>query len=342
MNEIVHKFLLAGDKCMSEMYLKQPGFTYSVCGPFTRNKERIQKFKQTRDTSYIYENERDKACFQHNMAYVDFTDLARRTAFVKVLRDKAFNITENSKYDEYQRGLASMVYKFFDKKSKEKGVNIPSEFNKLLAEELLKPIIRYFKKKNSLWRFKDNIWGADLADMQLINKFNKGFRVLLCVIDIFSKYARVVPLKANKGVSIVVAFQKLLDKSGCKPNKIWADKGRQICNNSFKKWLKDSHIEGKSYQIYNKGKSVVAERFIRTSKTKIYKYMTSVSKNVYIDKLDDIVDEYNNTYHRTIKMKPVDVKDNTYIDFKKKVNDKDPEFKVGDHVRISKYKTFFN
>ena len=95
------------------------------------------------------------------------------------------------------------------------------------------------------------------------------------------------------------------------------------------------------YSKDNEGKSVVAERFIRTLKTKIYKYMTSISKNVYIDKLDDIVNEYNNTYHRTIKMKPIDVKDNTYIDFKKEVNDKDPKFKVGDHVRISKYKNIF-
>ena len=94
------------------------------------------------------------------------------------------------------------------------------------------------------------------------------------------------------------------------------------------------------YSIQNEGKSVVAERFVRTLKTKIYKYMTSVSKNVYIDKLDDIVDEYNNTYHKAIKMKPVDVKDNRYIDFLKKINDKDPKFKVGDHVKISKYKIF--
>ena len=93
--------------------------------------------------------------------------------------------------------------------------------------------------------------------------------------------------------------------------------------------------------IHNEGKSVVAERFIRTLKNKIYKYMTSISKNVYIDKLDDTVDEYNDTYHRTIKMKPIDVKDNTYVDFKKAVNDKDPKFKVGDHVRISKYKNIF-
>ena len=95
------------------------------------------------------------------------------------------------------------------------------------------------------------------------------------------------------------------------------------------------------YSTNNEGKSVIAERFIRTLKNKIYKYMTSISKNVYIDKLDDIVNEYNNTYHRTIKMKPVDVKDNTYINFEKEVNNKDPKFKVGDYVRISKYENIF-
>ena len=130
-----------------------------------------------------------------------------------------------------------------------------------------------------------------------------------------------------------------LHSKGRKPNKIWVDKGSKFCNSSFKKWLKDKDIE--MYSIHNEAKSVVAERFIRTLKNKIYKYTTSISKNVYIDKLDDIVDEYNNTYHRTIKMKPIDVKDNTYIDFEKDVNDKDPKFKVSDHVRISKYKNIF-
>ena len=113
----------------------------------------------------------------------------------------------------------------------------------------------------------------------------------------------------------------------------------EFYNNSFKKWLQDDDIV--MYSINNEGKSVIAERFIRTLKNKIYKYMTSISKNVYIDKLDDIVKEYNNTYHTSIKMKPVDVTDNTYIDFKKEVNDKDPKFKVGDYVRISKYKNIF-
>ena len=157
MNEIVNKFLLAGDKFMPEMHLKQPGFTCSACGQFTKSKERIQKFKETGDTSYIYKNKLDKAFFQHDMVYGDFKDLKRRTASDKILRDKAFNIAKNPKYDGYQRGHASMVYKFFDKKSASftdksvsgGGVNIPLDFNEQLAEELNKTIIRNFLKKNS-------------------------------------------------------------------------------------------------------------------------------------------------------------------------------------------------
>ena len=175
--------------------------------------------------------------------------------------------------------------------------------------------------------------------MQLISKFNKGFTFLLYVIDIFSKYAWVVPLKDKKNVTITNAFQKYLKESDRKPNKIWVDKGSEFYNNSFLKWLKGNDTE--MYSINNEGKFVVAERFIKTLKNKIYKPVTSVSKIVYIDKLYDIVNEYNNTYHKTIKMKPIDVKDNTYLDFKKDVNDKDPNFKVSDHVRISKYKNIF-
>ena len=122
MNEIVSKFLLSGDKFMPEMHLKQPGFTYRACGSFTKNKKRTQKFKETGDTDYIHKNELDKACFQHDIAYGDFKDLAKRTASDKVLRDKAFNIAKNPKYDGYQGGLASVVYKFFDKKSAGSGV----------------------------------------------------------------------------------------------------------------------------------------------------------------------------------------------------------------------------
>ena len=315
MNDIINKFLLVGDKFMPEMHLRQPVLTYSACGPFAKTKKRIQKFKQTGDSRYIYRNELDKTCF-HDMAYGDFKDLKRRTAADNVLRDKAFNIAKNRKYDGYQRGLASMVYKFFDKKTRGSGVTLANKSipqNEQLAEELHKPIIRKFKRREVYSAFKDNIWAADLVDMQLISKLNKGFRFLLCVIDIYSKHAWVVPLKDKKGISIVNAFQSILKNSNRKPNKIWVDKGSEFYNRSMKSWLEKNDIE--MYSTHNEGKSIVPERFIRTLKNKIYKHMTSISKNVYIDKLDDIVNEYNNTKHRTTKTKPIDVKDNTYINF---------------------------
>ena len=232
MNEIVNKFLLAGDKFM-------PGFTCSACGPFTKNNERIQKFKETEYTSYIYKNELDKDCFQHDMAYGDFKDLKRRRFSDKVLTDKAFNIAKNPKYGGYQRGIASMVYKFFDKKSTGSGI-VSNKENIQLAEELHKPIIRKFEKRKVYSSFRDNIWGADLADMQLLSKFNKGFRFLLCIIDIYRKYTWVVPLKDKKGISIINGFQKKLKESDRRPNKIWVDKGSEFYNNSFKKCLKDN------------------------------------------------------------------------------------------------------
>ena len=344
MSSIINKFLLAGDKFMPEMHLRQPQFTYSACRTFTKHKQRIQKFKETGDTNYIYKNELDKACFTHDAAYSDSKDLIKRTIADKILKNKAFDIDKDPKYDGYQRGLASMVYKYFDKKSKGSGAKhvnnkvIPQ--NEQLADELHKPIIRKFKKRKIYSAFKDNIWAADLADMQLLSRYNKGIRFLSCVIDIFSKYAWVVPLKDKKGISIVKALQIILKQSNSrKPNKIWVDKGSEFYNAYFKKWLRDNDIV--MYSTHNEGKSVVAERFIRTLKSKIYKYMTSISKNVYIHKLDDIVDEYNNTYHTTIKMKPIGVKDNTYINADKEINNKDPKFKVGDRVRISKYKNIF-
>ena len=226
-----------------------------------------------------------------------------------------------------------MAYKFFDKKSKGSGLK-----NQQLADELHKSIIRKIKKRKVYSSFKDNIWGVDLADMQLISKHNKGTRYLLCVIYLFSKYAWVVPLKDKKGVRFVNAFEKILDSSKRKPNKIWVDQGSEFYNNVFKKLLKDNDIS--MYSTYTEGTSV-AERFIITLKNQIYKHLTAISKNVYFDVLDDIIDEYNNTYHKTIKMKPIDVGDDSFAEYNEKSNEKDPKFKVVDHARISKFKNVF-
>ena len=168
--------------------------------------------------------------------------------------------------------------------------------------------------------FRDNIWGVDLANMELLSKCNKGIRYLLCSFNLFSKYAFVVPLKDKKGVTITNAFQSILDNSERKPNKIWTDQGSDFYNAHFKKWLKYNDII--MYATHNEGKSIVAERFIRTLKNKIYKHMTAISKNIYYDVLDDIVDEYNNTYHNTIKMKPIDVENDSFTEYNEESNEK--------------------
>ena len=206
MNNIINKFLLAGDKFMPEMHLRQPQFVYSACGPFTRDKERIKEFKCTGDMRYIYRNELDKACFQHDSVYADHKDLINRTKSDKVLRDKAYDIASNPEYDGYQRGLASMVYKFFDKKSMGSGIASSS----ILADELHKPVIKKFNKRKIYSQFEDNIRGVDLADMQSLSRKNKGIKYLLCAIDLYSKYAFVIPLKDKKGISIVNAFDKII------------------------------------------------------------------------------------------------------------------------------------
>ena len=282
----MNKFLLAGDKFTPEIHLK-PGFTYSPCSPFIRNKERIEKFMQTGNTDFIYRNELDRTCFQHDMAYGKSKDLTKRTQSDKVLKVKAFQIASIPNYNGYQRGLASMIYKFFDKKSKGSGI-VTNEPNYQLANELHKPIIRKFKKRKVYSSFRDNIWGVDLADMQSLSKYNKGIKYLLCAIDLFSKYAWVVSLKDKRAICIVHVFQKIISK-GRKPNKLWVDQGGEFYNNLFKRFLKINNIE--LYSTYNEGKSVAAERFIRTLKTHLF--------NV----LDNILDKYNNTVHRIIKMK---------------------------------------
>ena len=214
---------------------------------------------QTGNTDFIYRNELDKACFQHVMAYGKSKDLIEITQSNKVLRDKAFEIANDPKYDGYQTGLASMGYKFFDKK----------------FIYLLETIF--------------GIWDVDLADMQSLSKYNKGSKYLLCAIRLSSKYVWVVPLKNKREISIVNAFQKKKNSKGRKPNKLWVDEGGEFYNNLFKRYLKIKNIE--MYSTYNKGKSVVAERFFRTLKNKVFKHMIAVSKNVYFNVLNDIVNK---------------------------------------------------
>ena len=189
-----------------------------------------QKQGKKGNTDFIHRNELDNACFEHDMAYGKSKDLVKGTQSDKVFRDKAIKIANDPKYDGYQRELASIAYKLFDKKSSGSGVATEPTYQ--LANELHRQIIRKFKRRS---------------------KYNKGMKYLLCAIDTFSKYAWVVPLKDKRGINIAKAFQKIISK-GRKPNKIWADEGGGFYNNLLKMFLKINNIE--MHSTYNEGKFV--------------------------------------------------------------------------------------
>ena len=244
-----------------------------------------------------------------------------------------------------------MVYKFFDKTSSGSGVRkvnrkkigAISKSSAKLANELHKPVFRKFSKHKVYSSFKDNSCGVDLAGMRLPSRKNKGINYLLCAIDLFSKYAFVVPLKDKRGVSIVKGLKEIVNESGRQSYKIWIDQGGKFYNKVFDMWLKDEGIE--MYLMYNEGScksmKVVAERFIRTLKNKLYKHMTSVGKDVYYDVLDDIVEKYNNSVNRSIGMKPKDVGSDDEAAYVEASNEKGAKFSVGDRVRISNFKNTF-
>ena len=202
MNKIITKFLLPGDKFMPELYLKQPGlFIYSACGPFTKHRERIQKLRETGDLKHLYRNELGKACFAHNVAYSNGKDLAKRNISDKILKDRAYEIARNCGYDGYQRALASMVYKVFDKKTGS-GISV----NEQLVEELHKAVIKKSKKRKVYTRFKDNIGAADLVEMGSLSS------------------------KIKKVKTVLNAFTEIVSESSHKPNKLCVDQGSEFYN----------------------------------------------------------------------------------------------------------------
>ena len=206
LNEIVNEFLLAGDKFMPEIHLNNLVLLIVLVVHLLKAKKGLENSCK-QEIQIISRMTLIKLVFNIIWLMVNINIWLKEHNQIRVLRDKAFEIASNPKYDGYQRGLASMVYKFFDKKSK----GSIKFSNQQLADELHKPIIRKFKRRKIYSSLKDNIWGVDLAGVQLISKYNKGIRYVLCVSDIFSKYTWVVPLKEKKRVFIVSAFQNILD-----------------------------------------------------------------------------------------------------------------------------------
>ena len=212
-----------------------------------------------------------------------------------------------------------------------------------LAEELHKPIRRKFKTRKVIVNHIDEIWSADLVFMDKLSKWNKGFKYLLTVIDVFSKFAWVVPLKDKKGCSITTAFADIIKTYKRKPEYLWVDKGSEFYNKTFKEWLLQNDIV--LYSTFNEGKAVVIERFNRTLKSRMYKQFTIQNNTIWYNIIDKLVDEYNETKHGSIKLTPVEASKkknhglvyfNLYGDIE--ASKQKPKFKIGDKVRISKFK----
>ena len=208
---------------------------------------------------------------------------------------------------------------------------------KKLAQKLHKPVIKKYKKRKVNWRFKDNIWAADLAEKGSLSSQNKSFNYLLSVIDIFTKYTWVKTLKDKTGKTVLNAFIEIVNDSNHKPSKLWVDQGRELYNQLMQEWL-DNNILMRS--AYNEGKSVIAERFIKTLKAKIYKKMTVDDSKSYLKYLNKIVDHNNNSYYHSIKKTPINA-DYSALTEKIERNLQAPKFKVNDRVRITKYKNIF-
>ena len=220
-----------------------------------------------------------------------------------------------------------------------------------LAEELHKPVRKHFKKRRVISKHVDDIWAADLVDMQYYSRSNQGYKYILMVIDVFSKYGWAEPLKNKTGIEIIRAFSKIWDNGQKPPKYLWTDKGREFYNKAFREVLEKKKVH--LYWTENEEKSSVVERWNRTIKSRMWKYFTKNRTGVYIDVLPSIIEKYNNTYHRSIKCSPSDArKPSNYqhvfnaLYNVENVNDINtlrppPKFKVGDQVRISKLKKKF-
>ena len=312
-----------------EMHLPGHNFT----GPGTKLKKRLNPDLTPKKWSKPI-NRVDKAAYHHDVCYLKNDDTATRNAvydknMLKEL-EGIYNPTLRQRLDK------SIVSKLIGTKVKF-GMGVKK---KDLAEELHKPIRRKFKKRRVLVGGIDRIWAADLVDMQMFSKFNHGVNYLLAVIDVFSKYGWLIPLKDKTGKSVASVFKTIFEER--KPEKMWVDKGKEFYNKDVKDLIE-------LYSTENEEKSSVVEKWIRTMKEKMWKYFSAKSTNVYINVLSDLVKEYNNTRHSSIKMTPVKAskKENELTVWRNlypehlEIRDINPKFSVGDKVRISKKKKTF-
>ena len=322
-----------------EMHLLGHNFT----GPGTKLNKRLNADLTPKEWSKPI-NRIDKASYHHDICYLKNNDTATRNNVCdKNMLQEMKDIYNPTLRERMERGLVSTL--IGTKKRFGWGVTTGTGYIKkkkfsTLAEELHKPVKRKFNKRRVMVSGIDKIWAADLADMKAFKDYNDGYTFLLLVIDIFSKYGWVIPLKNKKGETVAEALKNIFEKR--KPEKLWTDKGTEFYNKDVKKLIE-------IYSTENEEKSSIVERWIRTMKEKMWKYFTDNNTYNYMDVLPDLVKDYNNTVHSSTKLTPIDASKkkneltvwrNLYPD-RYKINDITPKFSVGDRVRITKKKKAF-
>ena len=331
-DSIINKFV---NNLPIELHLRDPVVgTYSACGPGTKHKDRIEKYIQTGDTSHIYKNDLDKHCFYHDSVYDKYKDVPTRQVADKKLMDGAFQIASDESKNGYERMLASMIYKFFDKKI-QMGQGVKED---TLADELHKPIRHNFKRRRVNVFKPNDILAVDLVDM--VNNRDEGYRYILTAQDVFTKYSFAIPLKTKKTEELIKAFKTIFNTH--KFAKIWTDQETGIYSNQFQEFLLNEDVG--LYSTASEKKVSVIERFNRTLKEWMYKEFTKTKSTKWLKLLPKLVDKYNNRVHSTTKIKPVNAyKTKHKDDITERINtthqgNKKPKLKVGDRVRMYRWK----
>jgi len=308
---------------------------HKYTGPFTELDKRLDEYDKPLP-GYEEFNQIDEIAMDHDICYRDSDDRKQcdKEMLDRLNKMKTKNIREKLDY-AIVKPVMWTKYKL--------GLGVEENS---IAEELHKPIRHKFKRRRVFVFNIDDIWSADIKDMQALSKQNKHYKYLLTVIDLFSKYAYAIPLKSKSSAATINAFSSLFKSSKTKPRKLWTDQGTEFTNSAFKKFLKENNIE--LYHVYNEGKAAVVERFNRTLGEMIQKHLTSRQTSKYIDVLQQLLDKYNNKYHSSIKMTPFEasqpenrdkVMSNLYSNIKQVKNTR--KLKIGDRVRIYAYKELF-
>ena len=325
----LHQFAEKGEEVPGGSFNNQQ--KYSFCGPGTKYEQRVRE-------GYKGINELDGMCKIHDKFYNENTDTQVRNVSDLALAHRAKEIANNPTYDDVQRKDANFISGIMKTKAK---FGFGVAWNEELADELHAPVRKKFQRRRGISYGVDDVWSCDLVEMQEWSKQNKGYRYLLNVVDVYSKFAWSIKLLDKKGKTVLEAFKQIVKTSGRKPGHIWVDEGKEFYNKDMDEWIKENNII--RYSTHGEHKSAVVERFNRTLKTIMWKRFTAENTRNWIGMLDKLLLQYNDTIHSTIKMTPTEASQGKLmfnLPHSPQTNEK-PKFSVGDQVRISRIKGIF-